>query len=651
MIFTLIFCLLNLAQPSGDRPVPYVIRDSELDEEFNILNIMLYGTVYYFKEIEPISAAEAYEKLIAGEFVRIPQRARFNKGFQEFDYWFATDIENMTNREHQITYGPYYGSFYRIDYYEFDAHGNLLATDAAGYSVPGIQRKLNHRNDSFEVVLPPKSKKTLLIRADFRGGKTSSAYYSGEYQSVLRDSGWRAFLVGLISGRLYAIAVLGLLVFLFFRQKVYLFLSLYIGFGILIFLDADQSILDVLDNATYIKMGPWFAPISSLLFSTFALLFTHELFRINVKEQILTLWIPRFGMFQLAYVGICLLLFFNLLEPKQMSVFYTISQYLGIINLVLCLAICFVYFRENKALAGFALIANLLLAFGGIVYFTTSLGSTRFLPFDFGFISYGLTFNVLIIIIGLVYQFLVSQETKIRLLTEQNQIEQQMVKLTIEAQDKERQRIAKDLHDDLGSNLAMIKLRMELLMENPTKSNGNTQNLVEIHQMLDGACKDLRYISHELMPADLSTKVMRTMVEELVEKLSVQRKVSIHAQVEEIPVLSIDTKVNLFRIIKELMNNILKHAQATVANIRLYQASDSDTITLEVSDNGRGIPKEVLEGKSKGMGLKNLEKRVEYLKGKLDIQSSGLGTLIRVEIPLESNQLAYEQDNTDSGRS
>ncbi|MCH6233591.1 ATP-binding protein [Cognataquiflexum rubidum] len=647
MIFSLIFCLLNLLQPVGERPVTYVIRDSELDEEFNILNIMLYGTVYYFKEIEPTSAAEAYEKFFAGEFVRIPQRARFNKGFQEFDYWFATDIENMTNREHQITYDAYYGSFYRIDYYEFDAHGNLLTTDAAGYSVPGNKRKLNHRNDSFEVVLPPRSKKTLFIRANFMGGKTSSAFYSGEYQSVLRDSGWRAFLVGLISGRLYAIAVLGFLVFLFFRQKIYLFLSLYIGFGILIFLDADQSILDVLDNATYLKTGPWFAPISSLLFSTFALLFTHELFRINLKEQTLTLWIPRFGMFQLAYVGICLLLFFNFLEPKEMPIFYTISQYLGIINLVLCLAICFVYFRENRALAGFALTANLLLAFGGIVYFATSLGSTQFLPFDFGFITYGLTFNVLIIIIGLVYQFLVSQETKIRLLTEQNQIEQQMVKLTIEAQDKERQRIAKDLHDDLGSNLAMIKLRMELLMENQTKLNHSNQNLEEIHQLLDGACRDLRYISHELMPADLSTKVMRTMVEELVEKLSVQKRVAIRAQMEEIPILSIDTKVNLFRIIKELMNNVLKHSKATEASIHLFQLPDSETIILEINDNGKGMPKEVMEGKSKGMGLKNLEKRVEYLNGKLHIQSSGLGTLIRVDIPLVSNQLAYEENNTD----
>ncbi|MFN3760885.1 MAG: sensor histidine kinase [Algoriphagus aquaeductus] len=208
------------------------------------------------------------------------------------------------------------------------------------------------------------------------------------------------------------------------------------------------------------------------------------------------------------------------------------------------------------------------------------------------------------------------------------------MRLSIQAQEEERQRIAKDLHDDLGSNLAMIKLRMELMMEHQQLLNGNNQSLEEIHQMLDGACKELRYLSHELMPADLSTKVMRTMVEELVEKLSVQRKVAIHAQVEDIPILSVDTKVNLFRIIKELMNNILKHAQATQSTIRLAQSSDGNHITLEISDNGKGIPKEVLEGNSKGMGLKNLEKRVEYLKGKLNIKSNRLGTRILVTVPM-----------------
>jgi signal transduction histidine kinase len=330
-----------------------------------------------------------------------------------------------------------------------------------------------------------------------------------------------------------------------------------------------------------------------------------------------------------------------------MPIFYTICHYLGIINLALVLVICIIHFREYKEIAVFVLAANFLLVLGGIVYLVSPLGYSKFLPHDMGFLIFGLTFNVLIIIIGLVYQYFTSQQTKIRLLTEQNQIEQQMVKMTIEAQEKERQRIAKDLHDDLGSNLSMIKLRTEMLLEDQSQQNGNSDSLQVIHQMLDGACKDLRYISHELMPVDLSTKVMRTMVEELVEKLSVQQKVAIHAHVDDIPLLSIDTKVNLFRIIKEMMNNILKHAQATEARIRIYHVPDSQTVILEVSDNGKGIPKEVLEGKSKGMGLKNLEKRVEYLKGKLKIQSSGLGTLIKVEIPLESNQLAYEENDTD----
>jgi signal transduction histidine kinase len=647
MIFSLIFCLLTMFQISGEKPISHLILDEELDEEFNIFNIMLYGTVYYLEEISPLSANEAYEKFYEGDFVRLPQRAQFNKGYQKSDYWFAITIENMTNHEHLMTFSAYYASFFKIDYYEFDAFGNLLGTDVGGYSVSGNKRKINHRNDNFEVVFPPKSKKTLLMKADFMGGKTSSTYYLGEYQSVIRDSGWRAFMIGIIIGRLYTIVVLGILVFLFFKQRIYLFLSLYVFFGVLIVLEGDRNFLDFLDMETYIKMGPWLTPISSLLFTIFALLFTHDLFGINGKKTTVGRWISKFGILQLVYAVICLVLYFYYLEPKEMPIFYTACHYLGIINLLLVLVICLINFKEYKEIAVFALVANFLLVIGGIVYLVSPLGYAKFLPYDMGFLIFGLTFNILIIIIGLVYQYFSSQEEKFRLMTEQRHIEQQMVKMTIEAQDKERQRIAKDLHDDLGSNLSMIKLRMELLMENQQHQNGNNQSLEELHQMLDGACKDLRYISHELMPADLSTKVMRTMIEELAEKLSMQQKVAIRYHVDDIPILSIDAKVNIFRIIKELMNNILKHAQATAASIHLFHIQNSSTVTLEISDNGKGMPKEVLEGKSKGMGLKNLKNRVDYLNGKLNIQSSGLGTLIKVEIPLESNQLAYEENDTD----
>lgn len=488
------------------------------------------------------------------------------------------------------------------------------------------------------------------MKIDYNGGRSGTVFFLvNDIISSLAES-WGAYYLGHFTG-IYTSAIgISILGFLFFRRRVYLYLSVYSLCGLISGLDYDRMLWVILGFEDYTPIGSWLFPVLLLLFTLFVLLFSIEIFKEFGKRVVK---IPRLNLFIIPQFVFVILLIgsHSVFEPKQLVFFYTLCHYLGFMNIGLLFVFLGLQVKMNTGLTAFVFFAKIILITNlGIVLYV-HLGSTWMLPLEVYYIQFGLMLNLVLIIGGLFYNYFSSQEDKNRLIAEQSETEKQILKLSIEAQDKERQRIAKDLHDDLGSNLAMIKLRMELLMENPTKSNCSTQNLEEIHQMLDGACKDLRYISHELMPADLSTKVMRTMVEELVEKLSVQRKVAIHAQVEDIPVLSIDTKVNLFRIIKELMNNILKHAQATAANIRLFQASDSDTITLEVSDNGKGIPKEVLEGKSKGMGLKNLEKRVEYLKGKLDIQSSGLGTLIRVEIPLESNQLAYEQDNTNSGRS
>jgi len=83
-----------------------------------------------------------------------------------------------------------------------------------------------------------------------------------------------------------------------------------------------------------------------------------------------------------------------------------------------------------------------------------------------------------------------------------------------------------------------------------------------------------------------------------------------------------------------LTNNILKHSQATEAKIELKLEKKSQQLKLVVSDNGQGIPKEILQGKVNGMGLANLKSRVSFLNGRLDIQSSGLGTQISIWVPM-----------------
>jgi signal transduction histidine kinase len=639
MILSLIFCFFTLAENGGNKSVSHIIFDEEFNENWTVHHATLYGSVYYLEDMEQLSAEEAYEKFSAGEFNPIAKRAKFNKGYQSSDWWFALRVENSTEKEQLVTLSAFNAAIFKVDFFEYDAGGNLMATDAAGYSIPGMQRRANARNDYTTVNFPPKSKRVLMMKIDFNGGRSGTVFYLTNYQMDRRDESWRAYYLGHMSGIYTAVVAISLLGFLFFRKKVYLFLSGYSIFGLILTIDIDRILLDLLGIENYLLIGAWIFPISILLFTTYLLLFTIQIFKVYGKKIIDIPWIPIFANLQFVLVALLIVANFLYFEPKELVSYFSFCHYVGFANLGLIMVFCGLQVKRNPGLIAFVFSANFLVCFVAFLVLFTHLGNKRFLPIEMYLFGIGLLLNLLIIVIGLVYQYFSAQEEKTRLLSEQSETEKEILRLSIEAQEKERQRIAKDLHDDLGSNLAMIKLRMELLMENQSKQNGHNQSLEEIHNLLDGACKDLRYISHELMPVDLSTKVMRTMVEELVEKLSVQRKVAIHAQVDDIPILSIDTKVNLFRIIKELMNNILKHAQASEANIHLFQVPDSGTITLEISDNGKGIPNEVLEGKSKGMGLKNLEKRVEYLKGKLNIQSSGLGTLVKIEVPLASKSI------------
>jgi signal transduction histidine kinase len=647
MIFSLIFCLLTLVQPGMEIPFSHLVYDIDPNEKWFHTDSWLYGSIYYFEEKETLDSHQAFEKFNAGEFTRLKNSAVLNKGFTKSHWWIGFKLENKGNEKRNFIFTTYNPSIKLANLFIFDEIGELLEVKKTGYSLDQNEKDVNMRTEEFNFLIPGKSTQILLVKLDFGLGQSHTAHYLVDFDIWMRDMSWRGFLYGIILGRFYAVVVILLLIFIYFQKKMYLFFAGYLASGFMLLLQSDKWIGEYISFKIELFLSPIILPFFGLSVSIFAWLFIWEFLNIG---RIRSKLIKSTNGFILGQFTVLLLIFitqlFQISEILKFIV-YKSALYLSLINLFLIFLICISQIKHKKGEAIFALISNSILIMSLGIYLLSMLGYITIHPFELILLGYGITANVLINIIGMVHQYYHDQKEKERLILEQTNTEKEIVRLTIEAQDKERQRIAKDLHDDLGSNLAMIKLRMELLMENQTKPNGNNQNFEEIHQLLDGACKDLRYISHELMPADLSTKVMRTMVEELVEKLSVQKRVAIRAKVEEIPILSIDTKVNLFRIIKELMNNILKHAQATEAGIHLFKLPDSETITLEISDNGKGMPKEVMEGKSKGMGLKNLEKRVEYLNGKLHIQSSGLGTLIRVDIPLESNQLAYEENNTD----
>ncbi|KAA2219123.1 sensor histidine kinase [Maribacter flavus] len=202
----------------------------------------------------------------------------------------------------------------------------------------------------------------------------------------------------------------------------------------------------------------------------------------------------------------------------------------------------------------------------------------------------------------------------------------------IEGQEKERQRIAHDLHDDLGGLMANVKLHFNSLQE---KSISNKQELYDkTNELLEEAYQKIRAIAHEKNSGVIAKQGLLRAVNQMADKISQSNRIAVSVQDFGLDNrLENSLELNLFRIIQELTTNIIKHSKATMANIHL--TNHGDVLNILVEDNGIGFdPKTLKKGKD-GMGLKSIDKRISQLEGTFHIESEpGKGSTIIIDIPI-----------------
>jgi signal transduction histidine kinase len=209
--------------------------------------------------------------------------------------------------------------------------------------------------------------------------------------------------------------------------------------------------------------------------------------------------------------------------------------------------------------------------------------------------------------------------------------EQELVSIDamIEGQEKERQRIANDLHDDLGGLLATVKLHFNALnnIDSPELYN-KTNDLIE------EAYQKVRSVAHAKNSGVIAKQGLLTAVQNMADKISVSNDIQI-----EVVDYGLDNRLEnsleltLFRIIQELVTNIIKHADATEVTIHL--TNHGDRINIMVEDNGKGFDTHQITKSNAGMGISSIDKRVEHLDGELTIESEqNKGTTIIIDIPL-----------------
>ena len=209
------------------------------------------------------------------------------------------------------------------------------------------------------------------------------------------------------------------------------------------------------------------------------------------------------------------------------------------------------------------------------------------------------------------------------------------IDVMLESQEKERQRIANDLHDHLGSMLATLKLNFQNLKRQGNDLPKQQQELYEkTDALIEDAYQSVRNIAHLKNLGVVGNQGLLTAVKKMAEKMSVIEKFTINV----IPFglkerLDNQIEVALFRMIQELCTNIIKHSQANEVNIYLTQ-DEVTNINIMIEDNGKGFDTKAIRN-SDGMGLKSIEKKVEQMGGTFTIDSKiSNGTTIIIDLTL-----------------
>jgi signal transduction histidine kinase len=216
--------------------------------------------------------------------------------------------------------------------------------------------------------------------------------------------------------------------------------------------------------------------------------------------------------------------------------------------------------------------------------------------------------------------------------------ERGMLKRLVEAQEEERQRIARDLHDNMGQHLTALRLKLEGLKANYAAEPAMMKAIDETQAQAKRVDDEVSFMTWELRPTALDNLGLKNALGNFVKEWSKNYGVDaeFHSARSRRTRLTPEAEINLYRIAQEALNNVVKHAKASKADVMLEYGQES--VVLVIEDNGQGFDVKAAERtskKSKRLGLVGMRERAALLGGTLEIESARLkGTTVIARIPV-----------------
>jgi PAS domain S-box-containing protein len=220
----------------------------------------------------------------------------------------------------------------------------------------------------------------------------------------------------------------------------------------------------------------------------------------------------------------------------------------------------------------------------------------------------------------------------------------------LSAQDQERRRIARDLHDSVGQYLAAIQMNLGALRNSVTLSQQHKTRIIDSIELVELSLSEIRTISYLLHPPLLDETGLRSALLSYIEGFSKRSGIQVNVDIpDDLPRLSPDIETTIFRVIQQSLGNIHRHSGSRVAQICIKEFPNS--ITVQIHDRGRGIsPKLMSEfwsgNQLAGVGIAGMRERIRDMRGQFDIRSGTEGTTVEITVPIQPQQSKAAHNST-----
>jgi signal transduction histidine kinase len=225
---------------------------------------------------------------------------------------------------------------------------------------------------------------------------------------------------------------------------------------------------------------------------------------------------------------------------------------------------------------------------------------------------------------------------RLALIERQDAVREAFARQLVDTQEQERKRIAAGLHDGISQTLIMIKNWAVLGQRPLPEGQAAVARLADIEQAATGALTEVREVVHDLSPSQLETFGIGPTIVELVNQVGDASGIVFTSAIGDLGArLSKDAEINVYRVIQEAINNIVKHSGATRASVEMSR--DNECLNVVIADNGRGFDTSAPPRPSGagGFGILNMSERIRMIGGTASVEASpGHGTKIRLSVPV-----------------